>query len=278
MTMRRSVSQKLMSAPAVAPGERLWVPRDGAWVKGEVLAQANTLITLELEDGAEHELDLGFGELHRANGPGGGVGGSYDDATAMRHLNEPELLHTLRARYLADEAYTRVGTVLVAVNPLKAIPQPRMRAYADAAFGSEAPHPYDLAELCFQRLKSGAPQALVVAGESGAGKTETSKIVLAYLAWRGGGDDAGASLSAALDAVAPALEAFGNAATSRNPNSSRFGKFLKLYFDGDGRLRGGGLETYLLEVARVVRQAPGRGGKSARYGQLLSRPLSTRFG
>ncbi|KAH8044703.1 hypothetical protein JL721_12777 [Aureococcus anophagefferens] len=236
MTMRRSVSQKLMSAPAVAPGERLWVPRDGAWVRGEVLAQANTLVTLELEDGAEHELDLGFGELHRANGPGGGVGGSYDDATAMRHLNEPELLHTLRARYLADEAYTRVGTVLVAVNPLKAIPQPRMRAYAGAAFGSEAPHPYDLAELCFQRLKSGAPQALVVAGESGAGKTETSKIVLAYLAWRGGGGDAGASLSEALDAVAPALEAFGNAATSRNPNSSRFGKFLKLYFDGDGRL------------------------------------------
>ena len=132
MTMRRSVSQKLMSAPAVAPGERLWVPRDGAWVQGEVLAQANTLVTLELEDGAEHELDLGFGELHRANGPGGGVGGSYDDATAMRHLNEPELLRNLRARYLADEAYTRVGTVLVAVNPLKAIPQPRMRAYADA--------------------------------------------------------------------------------------------------------------------------------------------------
>ena len=61
MTMRRSVSQKLMSAPAVAPGERLWVPRDGAWVKGEVLAQANTLVTLELEDGAEHELDLGLG-------------------------------------------------------------------------------------------------------------------------------------------------------------------------------------------------------------------------
>jgi myosin heavy subunit len=262
MAMRRSVSQKLMSAPAVAPGERLWVPRDGAWVKGEVLAQANTLVTLELEDGAEHELDLGFGELHRANGPGGGVGGSYDDATAMRHLNEPELLSNLRARYLADEAYTRVGTVLVAVNPLKAIPQPRMRAYADAAFGSEAPHPYDLAELCFQRLKSGAPQALVVAGESGAGKTETSKIVLAYLAWRGGGGDAGESLSAALDAVAPALEAFGNAATSRNPNSSRFGKFLKLYFDGGGRLRGGGLETYLLEVARVVRQAPGRAGKA----------------
>ncbi|KAK7253637.1 myosin-like protein [Aureococcus anophagefferens] len=265
MTMRRSVSQKLMSAPAVAPGERLWVPRDGAWVRGEVLAQANTLVTLELEDGAEHELDLGFGELHRANGPGGGVGGSYDDATAMRHLNEPELLHTLRARYLADEAYTRVGTVLVAVNPLKAIPQPRMRAYAGAAFGSEAPHPYDLAELCFQRLKSGAPQALVVAGESGAGKTETSKIVLAYLAWRGGGGDAGASLSEALDAVAPALEAFGNAATSRNPNSSRFGKFLKLYFDGDGRLRGGGLETYLLEVARVVRQAPGESNYHALY-------------
>ncbi|KAH8066328.1 hypothetical protein JL722_764 [Aureococcus anophagefferens] len=234
MTMRRSVSQKLMSAPAVAPGERLWVPRDGAWVRGEVLAQANTLVTLELEDGAEHELDLGFGELHRANGPGGG-------------------------------AYTRVGTVLVAVNPLKAIPQPRMRAYADAAFGSEAPHPYDLAELCFQRLKSGAPQALVVAGESGAGKTETSKIVLAYLAWRGGGDDAGASLSEALDAVSPALEAFGNAATSRNPNSSRFGKFLKLYFDGDGRLRGGGLETYLLEVARVVRQAPGESNYHALY-------------
>ena len=265
MTMRRSVSQKLMSAPAVAPGERLWVPRDGAWVQGEVLAQANTLVTLELEDGAEHELDLGFGELHRANGPGGGVGGSYDDATAMRHLNEPELLRNLRARYLADEAYTRVGTVLVAVNPLKAIPQPRMRAYADAAFGSGAPHPYDLAELCFQRLKSGAPQALVVAGESGAGKTETSKIVLAYLAWRGGGGDAGESLSAALDAVAPALEAFGNAATSRNPNSSRFGKFLKLYFDGDGRLRGGGLETYLLEVARVVRQAPGESNYHALY-------------
>ncbi|KAH8051289.1 hypothetical protein JL721_11192 [Aureococcus anophagefferens] len=156
MTMRRSVSQKLMSAPAVAPGERLWVPRDGAWVRGEVLAQANTLVTLELEDGAEHELDLGFGELHRANGPGGGVGGSYDDATAMRHLNEPELLHA-RARYLAGGLHASAR---------------RRRRRRERR-----------------------------------GKTETSKIVLAYLAWRGGGGDAGASLSEALDAVALALEA-----------------------------------------------------------------------
>ena len=105
---------------------------------------------------------------------------------------------------------------------------------------------YALAELCHRRLRGAGArdQALVVSGESGAGKTETAKILVNYLSWRGGrGDDGAEALAATLASTAPVLEAFGNAATSRNPNSSRFGKLLQLRFDAStGRLLGGGAD------------------------------------
>ena len=138
MAMRRSVSQKLMSAPAVAPGERLWVPRDGAWVKGEVLAQANTLVTLELEDGAEHELDLGFGELQDWRWL------DYEDLVAAHYSGDATgLVGRLAAFARVDAADLEDALACFAPSSKTPDVAPRLAATVDlAARTAEAPSPY----------------------------------------------------------------------------------------------------------------------------------------
>ena len=170
------------------------------------------------------------------------------------------------------------------MNPLKPIAPPAFEKFVDAPWDPNLPHPYMLAELAYQRLAGGrAPdQSIVVSGESGAGKTETSKIVVHYLTRRGSGgrEPAGAAdLASRIIAVSPVLEAFGNASTHRNHNSSRFGRFVKLLMTprGDGEaadlvLSGGELETYLLEKSRVVRQGHGERNFHAFHMLLESRP------
>lgn len=257
VSRRRSVSQRLMVAPEIAIGSKVFVEaKDDSrvWVQTEVVRQDNTI--LQCKDG--YEIDLGFTELYYQN-----EDESYEDMTSMQHLHEPAMLYNLRSRSLAGSPYTYAGTVLVAVNPLKRIPHPSMDAYKDAGFGTKSPHPYALAELAYVRLCDPSPfapnQTLVVSGESGAGKTETSKIITRYLSWRGGTDD---SVPERVADVSPVLEALGNAATLRNQNSSRFGRFLKLIFEQrtsgmSPGLVGGELETYLLEKRRVAHRTEG---------------------
>lgn len=189
---------------------------------------------------------------------------SVPDMTALEHLDEASMLSNLEKRLDGDEPYTYVSTVLVAVNPLKEIPSPSFESFCDAPFDPSLPHPYALAELAYQRLR-GADQSIVVSGESGAGKTESSKIVVRYLTERshGVGD-----LASQIISISPVLEAFGNASTHRNPNSSRFGRFVKLSFEGT-TLNGGQLETYLLEKSRVVRQNKGERNFHAMHMQDL---------
>ncbi|KAJ8613568.1 hypothetical protein CTAYLR_002223 [Chrysophaeum taylorii] len=203
---------------------------------------------------------------------------SVPDMTALEHLDEASMLENLETRLLkAKEPYTYVSTVLVAVNPLQKVEGLGFETFCDAPFDPSLPHPNALAELAYQRIRGGrAPdQSLVVSGESGAGKTESSKIVVQYLTRRAAGQNGDLDLAARIVAISPVLEAFGNASTHRNANSSRFGRFVKLLFDPrgvSGRLRGGELETYLLEKSRVVRQNLGERNFHAVHMMLKHRP------
>ena len=241
---RRSVSQRLMKAEVVPIGSRIFLEQDGGYVKAEVVAQNNTVIECRCAQG-DVTVDLGFGELFYEND------NEVDDMTALQYLHEPGILENLTTR-LPKTPYTFMGTVLIAMNPFEPRSQPTVADYVGKPFGSMPPHPYAIAELAFVRLDVNGDQSIIVSGESGAGKTESSKIIVRYLADRGGEK----TLVERIKAVNPILEAFGNAATLRNPNSSRFGRFLKLTYS-KSKLTGGLLETYLLEKSRVTRQASG---------------------
>ena len=208
-----------------------------------------------------------------------------DDLARMSHLNEPSVLSTLHTRYDDDDIYTKAGNVLIAVNPFKPMDalysDERAQLYTESSSSGRgsvdeeedrtttAPHVFAVAAEAYREMRSkGKDQALVVGGESGAGKTETTKIAMRYLASVGGGSgrrrghgqgDA-SSVETRILQTNPILESFGNAKTERNDNSSRFGKLIDIDFDDAGAMRGARIQTYLLEKSRVV--APAEGERS----------------
>ena len=176
------------------------------------------------------------------------------DLTSLDVLNEATVVHTLRLRHKQQQVYSAVGDVLISVNPFEpallgssAFGRDVMKTYAEAsgtALGKLPPHIFALAERAFSAmLGTGAPQAVVISGESGAGKTEGKRQCVLYLMARGtllaGGESEGA-LERQLVQVNPLLEALGNASTTRNPNSSRFGQWLSVRFGADTAVLGGG--------------------------------------
>ncbi|EQC25796.1 hypothetical protein SDRG_16344 [Saprolegnia diclina VS20] len=198
------------------------------------------------------------------------------DLTALVHLDEASILAALAARFRKKAIYTSTGSILVAINPFEALPalysaglKSAYIEHGDRVMAGEKreklpPHVYAVADKAFRDvLRQAANQSILVSGESGAGKTETTKIIMNYLA----------SVSSATthsDNVVerenvrnrvlesnPILEAFGNARTNRNNNSSRFGKFIRLGFDRSGSLLGASISTYLLERVRLVSQSIG---------------------
>eukprot|EP00903_Cladosiphon_okamuranus_P006316 g6191.t2 len=183
--------------------------------------------------------------------------------TALHHIHEAGILFNLKERSKVEgqRPYTFMGTVLVAVNPLRKVPDPEMGEYVNRPANPDTPHPYAIAELAYHQMRLGAGreaanQSIVVSGESGAGKTETSKIILRFLTHRSVGGVT--NLDQKVMESSPILESFGNAKTLKNNNSSRFGKFLKLQFTEDiHRLSGACVETYLLEKNRVLTQGKG---------------------
>jgi myosin heavy subunit len=194
-----------------------------------------------------------------------------DDMTQLHYIHEPGILENLRARSLdtvEPRPYTFMANVLIAVNPLEYLPQPPDDTFRGSK-ASTLPHPNTMAETAFRQMAlhqgDGGNQSIVISGESGAGKTETSKIVLGYLAGRttmtGGVSLDDKPLDQRMLQANPILEAFGNAKTLRNHNSSRFGKFMKLLYvpKGDRKveLSGAVIETYLLEQSRLVYQIEG---------------------
>jgi myosin heavy subunit len=184
------------------------------------------------------------------------------DLTSLHHIHEPAILHNLGQHFRNPDPYSYMASILIAVNPLQQVYSKDMSAYIGKQLGDEPPHPYAIAETAFQMMAlplTGCNQSVVITGESGSGKTETSKIILRFLAGRATSkSDTMSNLDERLIETNPILEAFGNAKTLRNHNSSRFGKFMKLLFIRDNTnncgLAGAMIETYLLEKSRVISQ------------------------
>ena len=192
-----------------------------------------------------------------------------DDLTNLSHLNEPAVLQAIKLRYAQKEIYTYSGIVLIATNPFARVDSlyvPGMvQIYAGKHRSSQAPHLFAIAEEAFaDMLRDGHNQTIVVSGESGAGKTVSAKYIMRYFATREPPDQPGVRSRGRTDTMSeteerilatnPIMEAFGNAKTTRNDNSSRFGKYIEIMFNKETDIIGARMRVYLLERSRLVFQ------------------------
>ncbi|EDQ85639.1 uncharacterized protein MONBRDRAFT_34161 [Monosiga brevicollis MX1] len=185
--------------------------------------------------------------------------GAVDDLATLTTLDNDLLLEHLHQRYEKDVIYTYVGDILIAINPFKEL------GIYDAAHKAEyqqgnpklqhTPHIFAVADTAYHdMLKTGKDQCCVISGESGAGKTESAKFVISHIIDLCRAGDLGSKLEQRILQMNPLLEAFGNASTFLNDNSSRFGKYTELLFNPQGQVMGARLSEYLLEKSRVVHQ------------------------
>ncbi|KAI3697119.1 hypothetical protein L6452_29880 [Arctium lappa] len=269
-------------------GSQVWVEDpEVAWIDGDVLSINDREIKVKCSSGKEVVTNVSRVYPKDPEFPECGV----DDMTKLAYLHEPGVLQNLKCRFDMDEIYTYTGNILIAVNPFKRIPniynRDVMDRYKGVDLGDLSPHPYAIADSayrhsflfpfffmlliliiefqrniicmrikdfseCRQMVHERISQSILVSGESGAGKTESTKNLMQYLAYMGGrsGGDERSVEQKVLESN-PVLEAFGNAKTVRNNNSSRFGKFVEIQFNEQGKISGAAIKTYLLERSRV---------------------------
>ncbi|OJD27266.1 hypothetical protein ACJ73_01348 [Blastomyces percursus] len=260
-------------------GTRAWQPDPTeGWVGSELVEKLvdgdKVTLVFSLENGeiktvetTEAELQLdNNGSLPPLMNPS--ILEASEDLTNLSHLNEPAVLQAIKLRYAQKEIYTYSGIVLIATNPFARVDSlyvPQMvQVYAGKQRATQAPHLFAIAEEAFSdMLRDGRNQTIVVSGESGAGKTVSAKYIMRYFATRGtptqGSYNAGRADSISeteeqILATNPVMEAFGNAKTTRNDNSSRFGKYIEIMFDDKTNIIGAKIRTYLLERSRLVFQ------------------------
>ncbi|KAK3250707.1 hypothetical protein CYMTET_39922 [Cymbomonas tetramitiformis] len=201
------------------------------------------------------------------------------DLIKLPDLDDETLLKTLRARCQKDNYFTFVGPVLISINPYKWLDiytEDVMLSYNEQLLGDCEPHIFGTAEAAYRSMtRQRKPQAVVISGESGAGKTEAAKLIMKYIfqaaavAKKVKTHSDTDTLTDRIMATSAVLEAFGNAKTVRNDNSSRFGKYTELQFDPLGQPAGAMIRHYLLEKTRIVQQAPGERSYHIFY-QLLA--------
>uniref|UniRef100_A0A7N8WS61 Unconventional myosin-Va n=1 Tax=Mastacembelus armatus TaxID=205130 RepID=A0A7N8WS61_9TELE len=182
-----------------------------------------------------------------------------NDLTALSYLHEPAVLHNLKVRFIDSKLiYTYCGIVLVAINPYETLPiygTDIINAYSGQNMGDMDPHIFAVAEEAYKQMaRDERNQSIIVSGESGAGKTVSAKYAMRYFATVSGSASE-ANIEEKVLASNPIMEAIGNAKTTRNDNSSRFGKYIEIGFDNRYRIIGANMRTYLLEKSRVVFQA-----------------------
>ncbi|XP_031843717.1 myosin heavy chain isoform X27 [Nomia melanderi] len=238
-----------------------WVPDEKeGYLLGEIKATKGDIVSVGLPGGETR--DFKKDQLQQVNPP------KYEkceDMSNLTYLNDASVLHNLKQRYYAKLIYTYSGLFCVAINPYKRFPVYTSRCaklYRGKRRNEVPPHIFAISDGAYvNMLTNSENQSMLITGESGAGKTENTKKVIAYFATVGAStkkaDDANQKKGSLEDQVVqtnPVLEAFGNAKTVRNDNSSRFGKFIRIHFGPSGKLAGADIETYLLEKARVISQ------------------------
>ncbi|XP_051120458.1 myosin-6-like [Andrographis paniculata] len=244
----------MVASASLGVGSKVWVEDpDIAWIDGEVVAASGDEIKVLCTSGKTVAVKSSNVYPKDAEAPHCGV----DDMTKLAYLHEPGVLENLKTRYDINEIYTYTGNILIAVNPFQRLPHlydsHMMAQYKGAAFGELSPHPFAVADAAYRlMINEGISQSILVSGESGAGKTESTKLLMRYLAYMGGRSAVeGRTVEQQVLESNPVLEAFGNAKTVRNNNSSRFGKFVEIQFDQRGKISGAAIRTYLLERSRV---------------------------
>lgn len=231
---------------------RVWCQlHDGIWESGRIKSTSGEKDSVLLSDG--NVVTVPTQDLLPANPQ---ILDGVDDLVQLSYLNEPSVLHNLQYRYSRDKIYSKAGPVLLAVNPFKDIQlygKDIVTAYGKKLLDS--PHVYTIADAAYNAmLTEEVNQSIIISGESGAGKTETAKIAMQYLAALGGG---GGGIESKVVQSSCILEAFGNAKTAWNNNSSRFGKLIEIHFSVAGQICGARVQTSPLEKSRVVQLAQG---------------------
>lgn len=183
------------------------------------------------------------------------------DLVLLDPLTEESLLHTLQERFRHSDIYTYIGNVVISVNPYRSLPiytPDKVQEYHNCNFFAVKPHIYAIADDAYRSLRDrDRDQCILITGESGAGKTEASKLVMSYVATVCSKGEEVDKVKEQLLQSNPVLEAFGNAKTVRNDNSSRFGKYMDVEFDFKGEPLGGVISNYLLEKSRIVQHVKG---------------------
>ncbi|XP_004639046.1 unconventional myosin-Vc isoform X2 [Octodon degus] len=240
---------------------RVWIPDpEEVWKSAEIVQDyqaGDSALRLRLEDGTELEYPTEPGLLPPLRNPDILVG--ENDLTALSYLHEPAVLHNLRVRFAeARLIYTYSGIILVAINPYKQLPiygDAIIHAYSGQNMGDMDPHIFAVAEEAYKQMaRNNRNQSVIVSGESGAGKTVSARYAMRYFAMVSRSSSK-AQVEDRVLASNPITEAVGNAKTTRNDNSSRFGKYTEISFDEKNQIIGANMRTYLLEKSRVVFQS-----------------------
>lgn len=242
----------------VTKGDHIWLEQDSnrqfdVAIGAQVIASDGRQITVLTDDGKQ--LNLSPGRRIRSMHPSSVVG--VEDMISLGDLHEAGILRNLLIRYQDNLIYTYTGSILVAVNPYQILPiyaAEQIKMYKDRKIGELPPHIFAIGDNAYTNmLRYGQNQCVVISGWSGSGKTESTKLILQYLAAISGQHS---WIEQQILEANPILEAFGNAKTVRNDNSSRFGKYIDIHFNRNGVIEGAKIDQYLLEKSRIVCQAP----------------------
>uniref|UniRef100_A0A669CQW5 Myosin X n=1 Tax=Oreochromis niloticus TaxID=8128 RepID=A0A669CQW5_ORENI len=249
-------------------GDRVWLREDEQFLPSTVSSCSGGVVVFATDYGQVYTYKQNtltrqkVQPMHRSSIKG------VEDMASLEDLHDGAIMHNLSLRYKQKHIYTYIGSILAAVNPYQPLPglydRPAVEMYSQRHLGEISPHIFAIANECYRSLwKRLQNQCVLISGESGAGKTESTKLILKFLSAMSqhslevSSRDKTSHVEEALLESSPIMEAFGNAKTVYNNNSSRFGKFVQLHFSQKGNIQGGKIVDYLLEKNRVVRQNPG---------------------
>jgi len=273
-----TVSRDVINDPSAmadwAQKRLVWVPHESqGFVAAGVREERGEEVKVEIQESGKHVI-VNKDDIQKMNPP---KFNKVEDMAELACLNEASVLHNLKDRYYSGLIYTYSGLFCVVVNPYKRLPiytEKVIELYKGKKRHEVPPHVFAITDTAYRSmLQDREDQSILCTGESGAGKTENTKKVIQYLAYVAASlksqkqsasqalttfqnkDINLGELERQLLQANPILEAFGNAKTVKNDNSSRFGKFIRINFDASGYISGANIESYLLEKSRCVRQA-----------------------